>query len=155
MREIEFYNIGYRVGLDGSILNPRGKKIKGGITSTGYIKISARINGVVKYCKAHRLQAFQKYGSLLFNEGIEVRHLNGIQKDNSSKNIAIGTHSDNILDIPKETRIKSASNANKKYFDDLTILIKSDKKSGFTYRELMIKYNINSKGTLFYIIKNR
>lgn len=84
-----------------------------------------------------------------------VRHLNGNILDNSITNIEIGTNSDNMMDIPEKIRQKRSSNANKKYPDDIVSLIKSDREKGMSYKELMNKYNILSKGTLSYIINNR
>jgi hypothetical protein len=57
----------------------------------------------------HRLQAFQKYGDLLYEEGTVVRHLNGDPGSNAWDNIAIGTMSDNMFDIPKQIRIEELS----------------------------------------------
>jgi hypothetical protein len=58
----------------------------------------------------HRLQAFQKYGDLLYEEGTVVRHLNGDPGSNAWDNI-IGTMSDNMFDIPKQIRIRRAEHA--------------------------------------------
>ena len=51
--------------------------------------------------------------------------------------------------------MKAASNANKKYSDELVEAIKHDKTSGMSYKDLMAKYNISSKGTISYIINKR
>lgn len=76
-----------------------------------------------------------------------VRHLNGNKLDNSFENIAIGTQQDNMLDKPKHKRIEWASHPKYDYES-----IKKDRLLGMTYRELMNKYNISSKGTISYII---
>lgn len=60
-----------------------------------------------------------------------------------------------MFDFPKEFRVKRSSNANKKYSDEVVLNIKSDREKGMSYKELMNKYNISSKGTLSYIINNR
>lgn len=103
----------------------------------------------------HRLQAYQKFGDDIYEEGIEVRHLDGIRTNNSYENIEIGTSSDNKFDIPIEIRKIKSSNANKKYSDELVLEIKEYYNSGHTYKETMEKFNISSKGTLSYIINNR
>ena len=51
--------------------------------------------------------------------------------------------------------IKCSQAGHKKYPDDIVSLIKSDREKGMSYKELMNKYNILSKGTLSYIINNR
>jgi hypothetical protein len=43
----------------------------------------------------------------------------------------------------------------KKYSDDTVLKIQMDRQNGMSYKELMYKYNISSKGTLNYIINNR
>ena len=75
--------------------------------------------------------------------------------NNSWDNLKIGTHSDNMMDQSKEIRINKASNAHKKYSDELVIEIKADRDSGYSYKDLMLKYNISSKGTLSNIINVR
>ena len=83
----------------------------------------------------------------MFKEGIEVRHLNGNSKDNSFDNIEIGTHSENMMDIPKEKRFLGGSEPIHKHKE-----IIEDRKKGFTYNQLCKKYNISSKGTISFII---
>ena len=73
--------------------------------------------------------------------------MNGDSTDNTYDNIGIGTESDNMMDVPKEKRIINASNPT---YDHETIL--KDRKNGFTYKELMEKYSIPSKGTISFII---
>src|SRR5690348_11367341 len=98
---------GYNVSPDGNLFNPKGHKI-GHLNNLGYYQTSIRINGIKRALSAHRLQAYQKHGDQLFNKGILVRHLNGDSTDNSQNNITIGTPHDNIMDIPKELRVKKA-----------------------------------------------
>jgi endoglucanase Acf2 len=95
------------------------------------------------------MQAFKKYGYEMFKEGILVRHLNGVPTDNSYDNIAIGTASDNMMDIPVSVRRKKSSKANNVH-NHIDII--KDRKNGMTYAELMSKYNISSKGTISFII---
>ena len=143
---------GYIVTEEGILLNPKGCKT-GYFHKDGYVKTSLRINKKVVGLYAHRLQAFQKYGKKLFIEGVVVRHLNGNSLDNSWINIAIGTHSDNMMDIPEQIRIKKAKHASsflKKYNNDEIIEFYNTCKS---YKKTMDKFNIPSKGTLNYIVK--
>jgi hypothetical protein len=46
-----------------------------------------------------------------YEEGTVVRHLNGDPGSNAWDNIAIGTMSDNMFDIPKQIRIRRAEHA--------------------------------------------
>ena len=143
---------GYLVTEDGILLNPKGFKI-GHIDKQGYIQTSVRINKKVVIFYAHRLQAFQKYGSKLFANDIVTRHINGNSLDNSWNNIVIGSHSENMMDIPEQIRIKKAKYASsfiKKYNDVEVIEFYNTFKS---YKKTMDMFGISSKGTLNYILK--
>lgn len=140
------YNKGYRVSDSGDIINPKGILLNGTICKK-YKQIAIRYLGKRLNIPVHRLQAYQKYGDLIFQNGVEVRHKNGISTDNSRDNILIGTHQENMMDIPKEKRIINASNP---LYNHNSIL--KDRLNGMFYKELMGKYNISSKGTISFII---
>lgn len=100
---------GYKVNEAGEILNPEGKKLKGGITNTGYLHIKVAVGHIL----IHQLVAYQKYGDeYLYDERLVVRHLDGSPLNNSIENISIGTQKENMLDVPKEIRINKAKKAN-------------------------------------------
>ena len=140
---------GYIVTEVGTVIG-KNKKELSLYNYKNYFFFSIKLfNSKTKLVGVHRLQAFQKYGEKIFEKGVQVRHLNGISSDNSFNNIAIGNNSENQLDIPKEDRILRASNPKYNHEDILM-----DRNLGLTYRELMIKYNISSKGTMSFIIKD-
>ena len=145
---------GYTISEDGIVYNPKNKSV-GTSGKNRYKYFSFRINDKIIKVYFHRFQAYNKFGNKIYDEGMVVRHLNGNILDNSIANIEIGTNSDNMMDIPEKIRQKRSSNANKKYPDDIVSLIKSDREKGMSYKELMNKYSILSKGTLSYIINNR
>lgn len=68
--------------------------------------------------------------------------------DNSFENIGLGTPSENMMDIPKDKRILNASNPK---YNHVSIL--KDREKGLTYKEIMLKHNISSKGTVSYVIR--
>lgn len=154
---VEAFNRGYTVSIEGTAYNKKGKKV--GYINTnidGYKSylIRIRVNKKVVNVPIHRLQAFQKYGHKMFEQNIMVRHLDGNSLNNSWDNIAIGTNSDNMMDIPKQIRIKKALHAssfvkkyNKKEVQDFHSINRS-------YKETMKHFNISSKGTLNYILNN-
>jgi hypothetical protein len=147
------YNKGYRITNCGSILNHKGVEINGYKNQKGYISISIKVDGNPKKCPAHRLQAYQKYGDKLYEDGLEVRHKNGIKTDNSWDNILIGTHKENMMDIPEHIRIAIATYAssfNKKH--DKEAIIKWHNENGKSYKKTMEHFNISSKGTLHFIL---
>ena len=144
----EVSKLGYKVSKEGKVLGVKGKNLSDKpITKAGYHYFSARVNKIREIVLTHRLQAYQKFGESMFKRGMEVRHLNGDSLDNSWENIGIGTHSQNMMDISKEKRIRNASNP--KY--NHTKIIK-DRSSGMTYKEIMDKHGIKSKGTVSHII---
>lgn len=141
---------GYYVDKKGDVFNKDGKSISlsSNNKGTGYKSFNIRVNGSNPTRSfVHRLQAFQKFGDVIFKEDMVIRHLNGDSLDNSFQNIGIGTLSDNMLDIPKEKRVLNASNPK---HDHEKII--QDFKNGYTYKEIMEKYGITSKGTVSFIV---
>lgn len=94
---------GYTVTNDGICLNKNGKPV-GCLGSQGYTMIGLIKNKKYYRIEVHKIQAYQKYGEKIFEDGIMCRHKNGIKTDNSYDNILIGTHTDNMRDIPQELR---------------------------------------------------
>lgn len=151
--EIYFYKKGYRVTDSGSVINPKGETISGYKHRNGYFGINAKIDSKDVTCNVHRVQAFQKYGMDLYEEGIVVRHLDGNKENNSFDNIAIGTYSDNRMDIPEHIRMRTALYATsftRKY--DKTEVKEFHENNGRSYKKTMEYFGITSKGTLHYIL---
>ena len=156
---------GYKV-VKGQVFNPKGKLVNGYLRcgNNGEIKyhhfsivISPHPNKKTFSIRTHNLVAFQKFGESVFQKGIQVRHLDGNSLNNLEENIEIGSQSDNMMDRPKELRLKLAINASskKRKFSDLTMQeIRDKNKAGIGYTQLMKDYSISSKGTLSYIINN-
>ena len=140
------YERGYRVTKDGQFIGLSNKVI-GCVNSAGYEHTGFNINKKHTNISTHRLQAYQKYGDKLYEDGIVVRHLNGNPLDNSWDNIAIGTYRDNSMDRPKEKSKRDTSKANKaniKYTKDFVLKLKEEYKEKKNYSELGRKYNINN-----------
>lgn len=151
---INAYENGYRV-INGIVYNPIGVKLFGVPDSKGYMMFSPK-----KYDKVfiHRLVAYQKYGNMIFENGIQVRHLDGNKKNNLDNNITIGNQSQNMMDISVELRIKKSINAatkRRRFTDEEIIQIKKDYELFQSYDKTMNKWNISSKGTLYYILHNK
>ena len=134
---------GYIVTRQGRLYNFKTKKyrkLNNAIRGRLYIRL--RIKKENKNLYINRLMGYQKFGNEIFKKGIEVRHLNGNYKDNSYRNIAIGTLSQNRLDIPKQTRVRLASIANRKFTNNEIKNIINDRKKGLNYSALSDKYNV-------------
>ena len=155
------YKKGYYVDFNGNLFNPSENNLKGWITNKGnagckfgyyLFSIGKGLNFAIA-----RLQAYQKFGDKMFEPGIEVRHINNNSLDNSWDNIQIGTHQQNMLDNPKEDRLKYALNAAKKkrkLTPDRLAELRTDRRDGFSYRELAEKYNI-VKSTVSFIVNGK
>lgn len=154
---------GYSLDKEGNIFSPKGQ-IKGKTTRSRNrtykvisIKLPKELGGKITQVKAHRLQAYQKFGDELFVPKIEVRHLNGNSLDNSWDNLALGTTSENSLDKPQEIRTQLAINAAsklRKLTKEQSEKLREDRSSGFSYEELANKYDI-SKSTVSYVCNNK
>ena len=149
MREKEVYEKGYRINKQGDVMGIRAKTLLPHLSRRGYHTFSykrkkASSASLMMY---HRFQAYTKYGDKIFDKGIIVRHLDGNPLNNHWDNIAIGNQSDNMMDKTPEQRKKDASNPK---YDHIAIL--NDRDDGMTYKEIMKKYDISSKGTVSFII---
>ena len=146
------YDLGWRV-KESKLYNNQGNEMAFFVDSQGYLRYSYYYKGKSFRIMIHRFIAYQKYGDCIFDKSIEVRHLDGDKANISESNIQIGTHVDNMQDIPKETRIKYAINAsytNRRFTDNEVIEIIKDRENGFTYSQLCKKWN-TSKSTLSFL----
>ncbi len=159
---VKAYNMGYRV-VDGEVISPfNGQKrklsIRGG--SDNYLRYRFTIGSSRKdhhTVNVHQLVAYQKYGDLLLDSNIVVRHLDGNSLNNFEDNIAIGSRTDNEMDKPKDVRVRVARNAaakNRKHSNATVEAIRMKHKEGASYSQLMEEFNISSKGSLSHIIHN-
>jgi len=101
---------GYTIDKIGNCYAPNKKLV--GHTAHGYRSFTC----CKQHILVHRFQAYQKYGELLFVDGMVARHLNGNPLDNSWDNIVIGTQKDNMADISVAKRKERAINAGKVKF---------------------------------------
>ena len=150
--EIAFQK-GYKILENDNIQNPKGNLIKGNKTTNGYLefKIRKSSNSWIRV-SVHRLQAYQKFGDKIYNDKIQVRHLNCNSADNSLENIGIGSSKENKLDVPEEIRKESAKNANKKYSDELIQNVIKDRLGGLTRKEIVEKYSLDNEKKVTYIV---
>ncbi len=144
---------GYKVTEDGVFCGVRDKILKH--KNKGYLCVSIKVNGKNKSLYAHRLQAYQKYGEDIYQEGLCVRHLNGDKSDNSFDNISIGTNRDNVMDRPKAERERIANLASRqtiKYNKDEVVQYYS--KCNRSRKKTMEHFGM-SKAGLHYILNDR
>lgn len=155
----ELIDKGYSMGKTGKLFNPNGVEVVGSDLG-GYMSTWQRLKGTESIqIRFHQIQAYQKFGEKMFEKGIVVRHLDGNPLNNHWDNIAIGTQSDNMLDIPKKIRkemVLRATRANQN-----NIRSKKDREliykylsEGKTYRWIIDNTCATSLGTLSYM-KNK
>ena len=106
---------------------------------------------------AHRLQAYQKYGEAIFERGMEVRHLNGDYVDNSADNIALGTPTQNRMDMPVDVRrriARAGAIAQRRLSDGQVERLRKRRREGAKYKDLMEEFGI-AKSTVSYIVNHK
>lgn len=93
---------GYGVTHDGRVYSPRKRFIKPmRDKSTGYYYFNVRTPRGLCHVDIHRLQGLIKFGELVFNAALEIRHFDNDKSNNARYNIGIGTHAENCGDTPK------------------------------------------------------
>lgn len=145
---------GITVDEQGIAYGVKGKPLAFRNGGAGYFQIAIKTPEGFKNLEAHRLAAYLKFGDAMFEPRIEVRHLDGNPLNNSADNLALGTHSDNILDIPKHVRIRTATTAAKakrKLTDHEVAELRKDRAAGWKYKDLTVKYGL-VKSALTYIL---
>lgn len=152
---IEAVGKGYHADNKGNVFS-KFKKLSLGISSKGYYHFSIRSNKSRIPIQVHQFVAYFKYGDKIFEENIEIRHFDGNSLNNAYDNILLGTHIENMQDIPEKQRILSAINGSKnlrRFTDEEVQLIIIDRNSGLSYSDLCEKYN-TSRSTLSYLFNN-
>lgn len=121
---IKAYEKGYRIDKKGNAISPQNKilKIFRQNQEREYLVFSVRVEKDVRKIKVHRLQAYQKFGEIIFEKGIQVRHINNNPKDNSWDNIEIGTQSENYQDGMNKNKFRKLKKSGSKKFN-----LRSDK----------------------------
>lgn len=146
---ISAYNKGYRV-IGGNVISPYSNNFRVlSIDTRGYYRFTVKVDKISYGVQVHRLVAYQKYRDKIFEKGIQVRHLDGNPLNNLEDNIAIGTQSDNQMDIPKKQRSINAGKRSRKHKHEEIIYFYNKTKS---YKETMKKFDLSSSGTLSYIL---
>lgn len=146
------YNMGYRVDDNGHLISPKGMLRKVRKDSRGYLETNVRIDGKLCHLYIHQLVAYQKYGNKIYSAEC-VRHLDGNPLNNTSTNIEIGTLSENMMDIPQETRKRNAEIATSfvRKWDKMKIR-EYHKRNGNSYKQTKEHFGISSSGTLWFIL---
>lgn len=151
---VEAYRRGYRIRDDGTVISPYGRTV-GWKATSGYYAITLRVGKKATWTHVHFLAAYQRFGERALSADVQVRHLNGNTLDNSKGNIAIGSQSDNQMDIHPEIRRQRAATSNRRKLTfEQAQQLRKDHKNGTPYSVLMHRYGV-SKATVSYIVTKR
>ena len=144
------YKLGYRVNENLEIICPNNQKVNTH-NSHGYLHFKVQKSGIRFNVRLHRFIAYTLYGDKIYEKGICVRHLDGNSLNNHISNLKLGTHSENMLDKPKELRQKNAQN-NIRYDK---FAVREFYNACKSYKKTMQQFNISSKGTLNNILTRK
>jgi hypothetical protein len=139
----------------GEVIGVRGRARALYFDGSGYSCFGHLFEDGVRRISVHRLVAYKKFGEALFAPGIVTRHLDGNPRNNHPDNIAIGTHSDNMMDIPKAVRQQkavAAASRLRKFSEDTVAEIRRKKAAGASLKQLSAEYGAQ-KSTLSYIVR--
>ena len=157
---LKIYDAGFRVLPSGMLIDPKGKEAKTNIKKSnndrvGYWRKGFCIDGKEITFLIHRLHALILFGSkALFQKGIVVRHKDGDSLNNKWDNLELGTHKENMMDVPESFRKERASRCNRKHSDKKVKKIREHYKNGKTRKERMKQYKI-PKSSLSFILNNK
>ncbi len=150
--EKEAFMLGYRLTENGDgVISPSGKPLAVFSAKGGYLIVWFGPKIARKNIRLHRFQAWLKYGDAIYQEGIVCRHLDGNPKNNAPDNIALGSASENMMDIAADVRHRTAFNASRHVLKhDHVAIVEYYKINGF--KATLAQFAISSKGTLSFII---
>lgn len=152
---VEAAKKGYRVTKNGRVVSSRGtirklyvhkrKPGSGGRTRPSYYKFSVNVKGSKNSVsiEVHKLAAYQKFGEISFEKGVQVRHMNNDSLDNSLSNIQLGNQSQNSRD-KAECRFSDA---------DIMQMIK-ERARGISYAEIARRHSVKH-GTVVWKMLNQ
>ncbi len=98
------YEKGYRAKEDGTIYNPKGKKI--GFKADGRNVFNYSSEGLFSPIRFNRFNFWATAGQDALKKGVVVRHLNDIKDDDRFENLALGTQADNIADKKRNGSVR-------------------------------------------------
>jgi hypothetical protein len=135
----------------------RGGKRKGEEKPTPYRAITLRIGRATRSVPVHRIQAYQKFGDRLFEEGVLVRHLDSNSLNNEENNLELGTAAENSLDRDPELRqaqAQHAANARRAWTADEVRALRQRRKQGERCIDLAAEQGV-SKGQMSGMLNGR
>lgn len=148
------YQSGYRITAQGRMIDPQGQPVTGAIKDG--LKLSTiNCSGVSISIYHHELQAYQKYGNLLFEDGNMIHHKNRLLLDNAWENISLYNADGLPLEVPEQVIYDNSLHGHRKpkrtKYNHTAI--KQFHEACRSYKKTMDHFGIKSKGTLHKILK--
>jgi hypothetical protein len=151
---------GYMLDENNNIIDPHGK-IRKLCLHKGYPRFTIKFKHKKYAIDIHRLKAYHLYGDAIFENKLQVRHVNGNKLDLCDANIQLGTRQQNAMDIPEYDRRRISKNAviyaaikNRRFTDGEVTEIKKLNLYGISYARLAKAYK-TCKSTMSYIMNNK
>lgn len=152
------YSKGYRVTEDGRVIGPRGVERKP-IDNGGRYVVTVRTG---KHAGSypvpvHLLAGYQRFGEDALSSGVEVRHLDGDAYNNGEANLALGSHHDNMMDIPPNVRKEHAlkgARVRRRMTLQQAEEIRAKYAQGVGYKKLCEEYHL-CKSVVSYVVTGR
>lgn len=152
--------VGYKISKQGTVTNPKGKILTGYLNNSGYKVHSVHIDGKHWKFSAHALQAYTKFGDIIFETEC-IRHLDDNKENNSFDNIDVGSNADNFQDSIKNGReglvteesLQAAVQATRKLNDEQCKEVYIHLQNGGTQKDLCERFGL-SKSTMSCILRS-
>ena len=138
--------------MRGQVIAPRGNQRALTVDADGYYRFSVGHNGSTR---VHSLAAIQWFGS--YDEGLEVRHLDGNQKNNRRENLALGTATQNAFDktaTQRREHAQKAAAARRRFTDEQIAEIRRKFAAGVSQKTLIAEFG-GTKSSMSGICTNR
>lgn len=125
-----------------------------GVIKDGLKLSTVNCSGVSISIYHHELQAYQKYGELLFEDGNLIHHENRILLDNSWENIGLFNADGLPLEVPEQVMHDNSLHGHRKPKQNKYnhTAIQQFHKACRSYKKTMDHFGIPSKGTLHNIL---
>lgn len=155
--KIEFaVSKGYSIDNNGNAVGPKGLLKLSGVNYYLYFGVNNPDRTRLRV-SVHKLQAYQKFGDRVFEDGVVVRHADGNKHNNHWSNIEVGSQSDNMMDrcpIKRQEHSLKAAIHLRRFNDEQVKEIRDFHKSCESYKKTKERFGISSSGTLHSILNN-
>lgn len=149
---------GYWVDGEGIMYGLRGNPLKSRPSSTGFPRVTIRLEGrKTLQVAVHQLAALVFFGEQAFADGVCIIHLDRDRSNNRPDNLKLGTKAEAQMLVPRHERILYGANAARKLrllTDGQVLELRAARAAGATLAELAERFEI-AKSTASYIVNRK